>query len=300
MGAVAARRAVIDEALQACPDGVWIDVDEFSRFMQASDLLFVVTHDPWKLFIGDRQYGSLGYAGSNDWNILQHRYILALLFEYAATLGLIDVAYFDPTDPEGGVDDFRGIWGTDDMRFLSRYDGLSHFRINALGAFVLRLADTYQPAAPVSAVTLKIMPSLSIGITSGALDAQSLLMLDTWAQALPDGLWRLDRAKALEALEKGHDICTLQQFLTSHAIAPLPDNLALFVADTQASAKAVKVGAQAVLLTCRDAATAQEIAEQPLTQRLCWRVDPKTLVVRADQQDNFRQALRQLGLGLVA
>jgi hypothetical protein len=31
--------------------------------------------------------------GSGGWNILQERYLLALLFEYAATLGLIDIAY---------------------------------------------------------------------------------------------------------------------------------------------------------------------------------------------------------------
>ncbi len=268
MSAVAARRAIIDAALQACPTGAWIDVDEFSRFMQASDLRFVVTHDPWKLFISDREHGSLGYAGCNGWNILQHRYILALLFEYAATLGLIDVAYFDPTDPESGVDDFRNMWGADDLTFLSRCDGLSHIRINTLGAFVLGLTDTYQSSMPVSAMTLKVMPSLLIGVTSGAPDTQ-LLLLDTWAEALPDGLWRLDSSKALEALEKGHDISALQQFLANHASAPLPDNLALFVSDTQANAKAVKIGAQAVLLTCRNATTAQHITEHPLMQSLC-------------------------------
>jgi len=68
----------------------------------------------------------------------------------------------------------------------------------------------------------------------------------------------------------------------------------------QANAKAVKFGAQAVLLTCRNAATAQHITEHPLMQSLCWRVGPKTLVVRTDQQDRFRAALHQLGLGLVA
>jgi len=98
-------------------------------------------------------------------------------------------------------------------------------------------------------------------------------MVDTWAQALPDELWPLDRAEALSALEKGHDINEVHQFLTRHASAPLPDSVAVFV-------------------------TAQRIAEHTLMQRLCWRVDPKTLVVRSDQLDKFRDGLRQLGLGL--
>jgi hypothetical protein len=93
MTAVAPRRAAIDATLRACPTGRWVTLAEFSRFMRASDLSFEVTHDPWKLYIAERQYGTLGYDGSHGWDILQDRYISALLFEYAATLGMLDVAY---------------------------------------------------------------------------------------------------------------------------------------------------------------------------------------------------------------
>ena len=50
----------------------------------------------WKLYLVDPQYGSLGYSGYADWPILEGRYTLAVLFEYAATLGLIDIEYTDP------------------------------------------------------------------------------------------------------------------------------------------------------------------------------------------------------------
>ena len=300
MSALAPRREVIEEALQACPLGEWIDVREFSRFMQASDLRFIVAHDPWKLFIGERQYGSLGYDGCNGWNILQHRYILALLFEYAATLGMVDVAYFDPTDPEGGEDDFRSLWGAEELTFLSRYDGLSHFRLNRLGAFVLGLADHYQAATALSTVGLYIAPSLSIGVVNGALDAQAQLTLGTWAQSLPDGLWQLDHAKALDAIEKGHDIGELQQFLANHVSTALPDAVSAFIARCDQDAKAVKTSGTAVLLTCRDAATAQRIASHKATHRLCLATDPQTLMVRTEQLNKFREALRQIGFGMLA
>jgi len=298
MSAVAPRRDAIQQALQECPVGRWISVDEFSRFMQASDLLFEVTRDPWKLYISDRQYGSLGYAGSHDWAILQQRYILTVLFEYASTLGLIDVAFYDPTGPQWESPDMGDMWGTEDLLFLSRYDGLAHFRINALGAYVLGLTEDYQAQLPVSAMRLNVLPSLSIGVVAGSPDTVAQMMLDTWAQSLPDGLWRLDQAKALAALEKGHDITLLQSFLQDHSSAPLPESVATFVANCQRDASAVKLGAAAVLMNCRDAATAARIAEHSSTQRLCWRLDAKTLVVRADQQDKFRQALGTLGLGL--
>jgi len=226
MSALAPRRDVIARVLQDCPVGQWVALPEFSRYMQASDLGFEVTRDPWKLFIAERQYGSLGYAGSHDWNLLQHRYILVLLFEVAATLGLLDVAYTDPTEAHGGLDDFRDLWGADELTFLSRYDGLRYFRVNALGAFVLGSCDSYQPPTPLCAVSLRILPGLSIGVTSGAPDEQALLMLDTWATRLPDDLWRLDRVKAMAALEKGHDIAALQAFLQNHAMSELPASVA--------------------------------------------------------------------------
>ena len=298
MSAVAPRRDAIAQALQDCPVGRWISVSEFSRFMQASGLEFEVARDPWKLYISERQYGSLGYAGSHGWPILQQRYILTLLFEYAATLGLIDVAFFDPTDQKRVPHDFGSLWGTDELAFLSRYDGLSHFRINALGAYVLGLTESYQAQVPVSAMLLKVMPSLSIGVVSGSPDTAAQTMLDTWAQSLPDGLWQLDQAKALMALEKGHDMTLLHGFLQEHSSGALPEGVATFVTKCQRDASAVKQGAAAVLMTCRDAATAQHIAEHPSTQRLCWRVEAKTLVVRSDVQDKFRQALSTLGLGL--
>jgi len=38
-----------------------------------------------------------------------------VLFEYTATLGLIDIAY---TDPSGARRDFHESWGTEDVIFL--------------------------------------------------------------------------------------------------------------------------------------------------------------------------------------
>lgn len=101
--AVAPRRAVIQDALCQCPQGKWVEVDNFFNFMQASQRHFEISHNPWKLYISDAQYGSLGYDGCHDWTILQGRYLLCLLFEYVATLGMIDVAY---TEPENARDDF--------------------------------------------------------------------------------------------------------------------------------------------------------------------------------------------------
>jgi hypothetical protein len=45
---------------------------------------------------GCAEHGSLGYDGHHGWAVLQGRYTLVVLFEYAVTLGLFDARYTDP------------------------------------------------------------------------------------------------------------------------------------------------------------------------------------------------------------
>jgi hypothetical protein len=165
--AVAGRRQAIADALAECPVGAWIAIGELSRHMQATGNTFEVTHDPWKLYIAEMPYGSLGYEGSHSWGILQERYMMALLLEYAATLGLVDLAY---TVPHGAREDFRSMWGTDELAFLSRYDGLSCVRLTGLGAFCLDVAASHASNLTRPAGRVRVLPSLEVVAAGGRFD----------------------------------------------------------------------------------------------------------------------------------
>lgn len=80
------RRRTIKCALAECPVGRWVEIGEFSRYMRAAGFQFEVTRNPWSLYISDPQYGSLGYDGYGGWNVLQERYLVCLLMEYARPL----------------------------------------------------------------------------------------------------------------------------------------------------------------------------------------------------------------------
>jgi hypothetical protein len=88
----------------------------------------------WRLYLTDSYYGSLGHVGPRAWDVVEGRYALCVLFEYAATAGLIDVAY---TGACGAREDYRALWGADQLSCLSRYDGLTAVRVNELGAAIL-------------------------------------------------------------------------------------------------------------------------------------------------------------------
>ena len=131
------RRAAVAEGLAAVQPGIWIDVDTLFAILRAQPAPLAVARSPltqWRLYLVDSYYGSLGPAGAKAWNALEGRYALCVLFEYAATLGVIDVAY---TGPRGARDDYRELCGADRYGSLSRYDGLAAVRVNDLGAAIL-------------------------------------------------------------------------------------------------------------------------------------------------------------------
>ena len=131
------RRAAVAVALTALEPGAWTGVGKLLGSLRAQRPPLVAARSLralWRLYIADSYYGSLGHAGPRAWDFVEGRYALCVLFEYAATAGLIDVAY---TDPRGARDDYRALWGADELSCLSRYDGLVAVRVNELGTAVL-------------------------------------------------------------------------------------------------------------------------------------------------------------------
>ncbi len=295
MTAVAGRREQIKYALMQCPVEQWVSLDDFSRDMQVNDYVFHVVHDLWKLYICSGDYGRLGYDHVVEWETLQQRYIAVLLFEYAATLGLIDVAY---VHPEGARSDFRSLWGADDLDFLSQYDGLCYFRVTALGAYVFGKAAHYQPAEISSNITLSVMPSLQIKITQGQLNPQESDLLENWAEPLASDSWKLNREKSITAIEKGFDIAELHRFLSKHDDQLLPETVEAFIKQCQQNGAALKQAGSALIIECRDAKTAKLIAGHKETNKLCLLAGSKTLVVKNTQLEKFHQKVRLLGFGM--
>jgi len=270
--AVAGRRLALADTLAECPLGSWVETDELFRYMRAAGHEFEVTRDAWRLYICEPEYGSLGYDGCGGWNILQARYALCLLFEYAATLGLIDVAYVEPA---GARPDFHELWGTDGLEFLSRYDGLLHIRLTSLGAFCVGLTDAYEPAPLEARAAFTLLPNLDVAATGDELTFAERLALDRYAEKTSDRVWRLRRDRLLAAVEGGESVAAVREFLSFRSDAPLP---------------------AAVVQMLEDVAERNGSS----TRALCLAVGDRQLAVPAASERAFRRALRKLGYGLGA
>ncbi len=290
--AVASRREVIADAVAECPVGGWVTTDELFRYMRAVGHRFEVTRDPWRLYIGHPEYGSLGYDGYGGWNILQARYALCLLFEYAATLGIVDVAYVPPA---GARPDFHDMSGTDDLEYLSRYDGLTFIRLTPLGAYILGWAESYEPPAPEQRTLFTVLTNLDVVATGDGLTFADRIVLERYAQRTADRVWRLDRDVLLTVAEQGESMADVRAFLAARTATPLPQAVISLLDDlTDRAQRFVDRGTMRVI-DCADPALVLRLANDRATRGLCIAAGENRLLVPAGSEQAFRRAVRKLG-----
>ena len=293
--AVSGRRAAILATLRGCTQNRWIAVDEFLRFLRAQGNDFAVTRNAWNLYIDDPQHGSLGYDGGES--ILEDRYTLCLLLEYAGTLGLLDVALIPPA---GAWDDYRSLWGTDDLPFFSRYDGLMYLRINALGAYCLDMTTSYTPVAVAVKSVLRVLPNLRISSLGDSIEDADRLALDAYATSISDSVWKLDLGKLQSAMDQGRSVAEIREFLEARSGAPLPQTVIELLEDTAERSTRIRDQGMARLVKCDEAALATLIASDPKTREHCMRAGERHLVVPMASEVAFKRNLRDLGYLLVA
>lgn len=296
LSAAKTRRQLVDEALTGCPPGEWIGVDDLFSTMRRGNMSPTIARNEmalWKLYLVDPQYGSLGYAGYHNWEFLEGRYTMAVLFEYAGTLGLVDLDYIHPADAR---EDFRDNWGSDDLDALSRYDGLRSIRLNELGTYALGLTDTYRPvdSDATDAPPLKVLPNLDI-VATGDIPAADRLFLTAYAKQTADRVWTVSTTSLLSAIDSGRQLSEFTTFLTERTQHELFSALNTLMADVHRRAGQLADLGHARLIECADPATAALIACDRSLRPLCHPIGNKHLAVPLDQELKFRNALLKLG-----
>jgi hypothetical protein len=224
--------------------------------------------------------------------MLQGRFVMALLFEYAATLGLLDVAFLSP---EGARGDYSDHWGTDDLSCLSRYDGLMYFRINTLGAWCLGLAKNYEPASVPPEPLLKVLPNRDVVAADRTIAPADALFLQRFAERTSDAVWQLGAGKILEAVEKGLTVEELKAFLQARSQGPLPQTVSVFLDDLANKVSQLEDLGAARLIACKDANVARLLVHDRRLRNLCQMAGEHQIVFRAADETTIRRVLKELG-----
>lgn len=297
------RREKLVAALRVCPVGQWVELDEFFRYMRAESLSPVIERNAeTALYVGPYQeYGSLVYS-SNYWDVVIGSYLRAVLWEYAATLGLIEIAY---TTPESVRSRYRDVYGLDAADYLSRYDGLLAIRLTHLGAFVLGLTDSY--TAPVATLepgrpALHVLPNLDIVVTDATrLTLGDRAMLERIGTAENQGVYRLDREQILEATQQGLSLEQIQTLLASKSgidASQLPQTVQVFFNDVAQRLSALRDSGRMILLEGDDPYLVTELANTSGLRamvRLATLDGKPVLLVPEEREAMVRRHLRKLG-----
>jgi len=282
------RRVAIMHSMGQWPVGRWIELGEAFRFVLATGNEFRTTTNPMSLYFCEQYYGYL-----TDDEDLQRQYFRAFLFETLATLGLIDVAY---TYPHGFWPELCGCWGTDDLDFCGRYDGLLYVRLNELGAFCLGLTEEYQPPEAPRQALFNVLANNELTLSGREeLNPADESMLDRIARKVGQGVWRLDRERMLDYIESGGAVSDIRSFLKEKAANEVPKTVSVFLDDLERKCRPVADTQPALLIEFVDAATAAEVAQDSRTRKFCRHAGDRFVVVPKKNERAFRTALKKLG-----
>lgn len=285
----AERREAIIEALSWCPVGVWISTDEFYRALLIWE--FDIELDRGyesKLSLEHPFYGRVYYLEKEGRSLIETLYMNAVLMESLGSIGALDLLYLPPGDAGPG-DDSLGS-------YYSLHDGLTHFRVNPLGAYLLGQTAEYAPPRKLDAPLFTIDPSLALTLE----DPESLTpnlrdQLHQFAVEEDAGHYRLDTQTVLGALESGEDLRHLADFLAGRHEGPLPEQVTDWLEEIRVNSKAFRHTGDALFIKVLSQALVRMILEDPALGKFTKALEGRTLVIPSNKERAFRKRLKELG-----
>ena len=288
------RKKAISQALARCPVGHWIPIQEFLRFVRIDHEFEVERSEYPSLYVGySSNIGSVTSMDLGAWNSTSGAYTRAILLEYAATLGLIDVATIPLAEANLDFTYHYELAAAD----FSRYVSLAHLRVNNLGRYILGGSDTYSgPASVGERASLTVLPSLDVVVADrAALPPNDRALLERFSTRVSEDVYHLSKERLLEAIEGGLDPREVETFLHRRGIQSFPQTATVLFADVARAATAVRGVGPAQIIECSDAHLAILISHDSTLKSLCLLAGDHFLAVPEANLASFRRGLRRLG-----
>lgn len=282
------RRGRVIEALSWCPVDTWIHINDFYRAFIIWDFDFDVEETEYSnLYVGSSYYGQL--HGASYWDVTVGLYINAIIWEYLATLGAVDIAFVE--------DDYFTVLDTGDLYIdepVSKYDSLLYFRINAWGAYLLGQAGDYIPRGPEEKNLFRIDDDRRVHLLADCPPAERL-QLEALTEQIDEKTHHLDAVKVLTAVEGGQSLEQIAAFLKANHQGDLPPSTADWLTMLQSNQGTFREGGKAVLVQLKKSGLSELVANDPSLSKICRILDNKTILIRQSQMTRFRNRLKELG-----
>ena len=291
------RRDSIIETLSWSPRNAWLSVTDFFTALKLWQHDFEV--DPDLTAIDDVNGRKMSITELKDsWRAVQGAYTMVVLFEILGSLGALDLAYTEPQHAPPFLESPTESWQSPAQPY-TRYDGLTYFRVNDFGAYLLGHSRRYN------------MPQIcteQFFIVDEDYTFQSVRkeMLPYQAQLLPllgvkneKGHFQLDKAAWLQAQQTENTLKERKALLLARHDGPLSPVIEDWLEQTESDSTALRKGRSMITLQVRRPEVRNAILEDPELRRYCRLLDDRTLLIPSAREQAFTRKVLQLGYGIV-
>ncbi len=291
------RRDKIIETLSWSPHNAWLSVDDFFTALKLWQHDFEV--DPELNAIDDMNGRKMSIDELKDpWRAVQGAYTLVILFEILGSIGALDLAYTEPQHAPPFLEAPTESWQRPITPY-TRYDGLTYFRINPLGAYLLGHTRRYYLPKSISERFYVIDEDLIFQPTRDPLLPYQHQILPLVGVEGEDGRFRLDKTLWLQAQQLDNTLKERKELLLARHDGPLSPVVEDWLDQAEADSTALRKGRTMITIQVRRPEVRNAILEDPELRRYCRLLDDRTLLIPSSRERAFIRKVMQLGYGMV-
>ena len=291
------RRDSIIETLSWAPQDSWLNVDDFFTALKLWQHDFEV--DPDLDAIDDINGRKMSIQELKDpWRAVQGAYTMVILFEILGSLGALDLAYTEPQHAPAFLEAPTESWQRPAQPY-SRYDGLTYFRINELGAYLFGHSRRYHIPRVCSERFFTINEKFIFQPTRKPLLPYQRQILPLLGSQKEDGKFHLDKSAWLHAQQTENTLKERKDLLLARHDGPLSPLVEDWLEQVEADSTALRKGRTMITIQVRRPEVRNAILEDPELRRYCRLLDDRTLLIPSSRERAFTRKVLQLGYGVV-
>ena len=267
-------------------------MDDFFRFLRATDRDFVKAHTPTCCTSRSTTTATWARSGGATWEPLAGPLRPGALFEYAATLGLLDVAYLSPHGTRTRLPRPLGC------RRPLLPEPLRQPPVSCASTRWARGVSAWRrrrSAGRDTAVVVQVLPNLDVVATAPPLAASDRLLLERYAEPQSEAVWELDAGQGPDRGGRRDAVGGVGGFPGGPQRSASAADGAGVSRRHEGPGRAVATLGLALLLLCADATVARQLAGDPQLRERCRLAGENWLVFCAADETAVRRVLRRLG-----
>ncbi len=293
------RRDRILEALSWCPHKEWISVADFFTAMKLWQFDIVIDEDGSLDAIDDHNGRKLKIESLRDpWRAKQGAYVLVILMETLGSLGALELAYTEPQHAPPLLETPTESWQRP-VHPYSRYDGLTYFRINPLGAYLFGQTSRYNLPNIITRPIYYIDETYRFQTASQPLPPYEAQILPLLGRADENGVYYLHKGDWLRSHQIEGNLEERRNLLVSRHDGPLAPAVEDWLDRIVADSTALRRGRTMITIQVRNPEVRNTILEDPELRRYCRLLDDRTLIIPSSREHAFMRRVMDLGYGMV-